>query len=70
MDTIVLLVGVSRRYEDEDCACSHTLAGVPKQVRIEGLRLHIGGDALKTVPVNFQSHLIACMDGESVGGSI
>lgn len=70
MDTMVLLVAVSRRYEDEDCTCSHTLAGVPKQVRIEGFCLHIGDNALKTVPVNFQSHLIAYMDSESVGGSI
>jgi len=70
MDTMVLLVGDSRRDEDDDCACSHNLTGVRKQVQIEGLRLHAGGEALKTIPVNFQSHLIACMDGEFVGESI
>ena len=69
MDTMVLLVGDSRRDEDDDYACSHNLAGVPKQVQVERLRLHVGGDALKTVSISFQSHLIACMGGESVGGS-
>jgi len=57
MDTMVLLVGDSRRCEDDDCACSHNLAGVPKQVQVEGLRLHAGGDALKIVPVMFQFQL-------------
>lgn len=70
MDTMVLLVGDSRRDEDDDCACSHNLTGVRKQVQVERLRLHAGGDALKAVPVSFPSHLITCVYGESAGGSI
>lgn len=58
MDTIVLLIGDSRRYEDEDCACSQAVTGFPKQEQIEGLRLYAGGDALKTVPINPQYQLI------------
>lgn len=70
MDTMVLLVGDSRRYEEDDCACSHNLAGVPKQVQIEGLRLHPGCEALKTVPVNHLFHVITCLVVQPMGGNI
>ena len=64
MANMVLLVGDSRRDEDDDCACSHNLTRVSKQVDVEGLRFHMGGDALKTIPVNSQFQLVACLDGE------
>lgn len=61
MDTMVLLVGIPRSFEEDDCACSHDLTGVRKQVSVEKFRLHAGGDALETVPVNFQFCSIARM---------
>jgi len=65
---MVLLVGDSRRYEEDDCACSHNLAGVRKKVQIEGLRLHAGGDALKTVSINSRFQIIARLNTQ--GGMV
>jgi hypothetical protein len=70
MDTMVLLIADSRRYEDDDCACLHNLAGVRKQVQVEGLRLHAGGNTLKTVPVNSQFRVILCQTGKFMGGIV
>ncbi len=42
MDNMVLLVGDSRQDEDEDCACLHNPAGVPKQDHSVGWRVHVG----------------------------
>lgn len=64
MDTIVLLVGDSRCDKDEDCACLHNLAGVSNQVKIEGLRLHAGGDALRVVSLISQFQLFAYLGGD------
>jgi hypothetical protein len=70
MDTMVLLVGDSRRDEDDDCAYSHNLTGVRKQVQVEGLRLHAGGEALKTITVNFRFQLNFHLDGASRKGNV
>ncbi|MBI5295363.1 MAG: radical SAM protein [Chloroflexi bacterium] len=63
MDTMVLLVGDSRCDKDDDCACLHNLAGVSKQVKVEGLRLHAGGDALRGVSLTSQFQLFAYLGG-------
>lgn len=70
MDTMVLLLGDSRCYEDDDFGCLHNLTGVRKQVQIEGLRLHAGGDALKTVPINSQFHALLFQADKIMGGEI
>jgi hypothetical protein len=70
VDTMVLLVGDLCWGEDDDCACSHDLTAILKQVYLDGQWLHMGGDSLKTVSVNFQFHLLAHLVGESVRGSI
>jgi hypothetical protein len=67
---MVLLVGDSRCYEEDDCACLHTLVGVPNQEFSDGLRLNLRGKALKSVPISFQSYVIDRMDGEPIGGCI
>lgn len=63
MDTMVLLVGVPIHFEEEDCACTHSRAGTPKQVRIEGMRLHAGGEALKTVSIKLRFQLNFLLGG-------
>jgi hypothetical protein len=72
MDTMVLLFGNSRCFEDDDCACSHNLAGVPSQVQqIEGTHLHVGDDAPGVViSANSQFQLNFRFSGESEGGNI
>lgn len=70
MDTMVLLVGDSRRDEDDDCACSHNLTGVRKQVQIDGVQLHAGGEAVKTVSVRLRFQLNLHLNGETKGGNI
>lgn len=62
MNTMVLLVGDSRRYEEDDCACSHNLTGIQKQFQVDRLRLHAGGDAQKVVSLNSQFQVVACLD--------
>lgn len=70
MDTMVLLVGDSCRDEDDGCACSHNLTGDRKQVQVDGLRLHAGGNALKTVSVNYLFRAILYQISKFMGGDI
>lgn len=70
MDSMVLLVGVPRRFEEDDCACIHSQAGTPKQFHVEGLRLHAGGEALKTVPINLRFQAILVQTDKMMGGEI
>ncbi len=69
MDTMVLLVGDSRRYEDDDCACSHGLAGAPRQVEIDELILHVGDDAVRTVSTRPRSRVVFFQYKGSGGGN-
>jgi hypothetical protein len=70
MDTMVLLVGGSRRDEEDDCACSHNLTGVRRHIQVKDLRLHAGGNALKTITVNFRFQFNFHLDGESKGENV
>lgn len=69
MDTMVLLVGDSRRDENDDRVRSHILVGVPKQIHWRAM-LAYGGDAVIAVPVNSQVKTISCLDDNLMGGNI
>ena len=62
MTDMILLVGTLRFEEENNCACSRNLAGVPSQVQADGQHLLVGGNALKTVPVNHLFHVITCLE--------
>ena len=70
MADMVQLIGTLRFEEDDDCACSHDLAGVPRQVQVDGQHLLLKGKAFKTVPVNHLSHVITCLEVQPMGGNI
>lgn len=67
MDNLVLLIGRSRYYKDEDCtACLHGPAGIPKQLQVMGLSLHISGNVLKAIPINSQHQITTYLTDQGV----